>query len=478
MLNRKLLEILQRLQPGEVKKLRLFLQSPYFTYGVSKDVLTLFDLILRYGADGSSAELDKKRLSKQLFPDKPYLENKKNPIDNLASSLLALTKKFLFIQSAEDTTSDMMKELAVARFYMKFGLEERFLASEQVMRQLLEQQKKEGVALYLEQYFLEELATDFNALFTNYEKIVASQVQKMKALDQFFRVSKLEIMCLLLYHQRLTKLDMYQPDAQMIALLERLSGEENRVAGLFAKVLDMLQHPEDFSRVSLLEKDLEAISHLIAPVHLQNFAGFLRNFYIKRHQRTGQDMHFAAYFDLITRHLEAGYLYHEEKIFYLSLRNLVITGLRTGAYDKVLEILNNHPPERITGTMHPNEVHHLYLAFYYFEVKDYERAEQCLSYYDFQNINLRIQAEIVRIKIFYETDNPLLEPRVKALVQKVRRAGIAKTHQELYMEFLNKILLLVKYGWDKNSPKRAQLAESIRKSPGHLEKNWLLSHLQ
>lgn len=478
MLNRKLLEILQRLQPAELKKLRLFLQSPYFTYGVSKDVLPLFDLIVRYGADGSSAELDKKRLSKRLFPDKPYQENRKNPIDNLASSLLALTKKFLFIQSAEDTTSEMMKELAVARFYLKVGLEERFLASEQVMRQLLEQQKMEGAALYLEQYFLEELSTDFNALFTDYEKIVESQALKMKALDQFFRVSKLEIMCLLLHHQRLTKLELYQPDAQIVALLERLSGEENRVASLYAKVMDILQHPEDFSRVSTFEKDLEAISHWIAPFHLQNFAGFLRNFYMKRHQSTGQDMHFAAYFDLITRHLEAGYLYHEGKIYYFSLRNLVITGLRAGAYDKVLEILNNHPPERITGTMHPNEVHHLYLAFYYFEVKDYERAEQCLSYYDFQNINLRIQAEIVRIKIFYETDNPLLEPRVKALVQKVRRAGIAKSHQELYMEFLNKILLLVKYGWDKNSPKRAQLAESIRKSPGHLEKNWLLSHLK
>jgi hypothetical protein len=63
-------------------------------------------------------------------------------------------------------------------------------------------------------------------------------------------------------------------------------------------------------------------------------------------------------------------------------------------------------------------------------------------------------------------------------LQKVRRAEIAKQYQERYAELLNKILLLVKYGWDKNNPKRAQLADSIRKTPGVLEKEWLLSHLE
>jgi hypothetical protein len=372
----------------------------------------------------------------------------------------------------------MMKELAVARFYMKFGLDERFLASEQHMRQLQEQQKMEGAALYLEQYFLEELTTDFKSLFTDYEKVVEGQMQKTKALDQFFRIAKLENMCLILHHQQLTKLEVYKPDAQVSSLLENLSGAESRVANLYATVLAILQHPEDFSLVQSFEKDLEAAVQTVAPVHLNNFTGFLRNFYMRRHQRTGQEADLKAYFELATRHLRAGYLYHEGKIYYFSLRNLVMTGLRVGAYDKVLEILKNHPPEQIAGTLHPNEVHHLYLAFYYFEVKDYDRVEQYLSYYDFQNINLRIQAEVLRIKIFYETENPLLEPRVKALVQKVRRAGIAKAHQELYLDFLNKILLLLKYGWDKSNPKRAQLANSISNTPGHYEKNWLLSHLK
>jgi hypothetical protein len=478
MLNRKLLEILQRLQPAEIKKLRLFLQSPYFTYGISKDILSLFDLIIRHGADGMLPALDKKRLSKRFFPDKPYLENKKNPIDNLASSLLTLTKKFLFIQSAEENTSAMMKELAVARFYMKFGLEERFLASEQLMRQLLDQQKMEGASLFLEKYFLEELATDYNALFSDLEKHATTQVLKMNALDHFFSVAKLELLCHLMHLKQMTKLDLPQPDTQITALLNHLSGEENTAANLYRKVLNAFQNLEDFSQVQIFEDYLKAVEHLIAPEHRQNCASFLRNFYMKWFQRTGQAEHFKAYFQLTIQHLEAGYLYHEGKIFSFSLRNIIITGLRIGEYDIVLKILENHPPERIGGTLHPKEVYHLNLAFYYFALKNYERAEQYLTYCDYKNILLSIQAEITRIKIFYETGSPLLEPRVKALLQKVRRAGIAKQYQERYAELLNKILLLVKYGWDKNNPKRAQLADSIRKTPGALEKEWLLSHLE
>ena len=478
MLNRKLLEILQRLQPPEIKKLRLFLQSPYFMYGMSKDILSLFDLIIRHGADGMLPALDKKQLSKRFFPDKPYLENKKNPIDNLASSLLALTKKFLFIQSAEENTSAMMKELAVARFYMKFGLEERFLASEQLMRQLLDQQKMVGASLFLEKYYLEELATDFNALFSDLEKHASTQVLKMNALDQFFSVAKLELLCNLMHLQQMTKMDLPQPDSQVIAWLNHISEEENTAANLYRKVLNAFQNMEDFSKVQIFEDHLKAAGHLIAPEHSQNCASFLRNFYMKRFQRTDQKEHFKAYFQLIIQHLEAGYLYHEGKIFSFSLRNIIINGLRIGEYDTVLKILENHPPERIGGTLHPKEVYHLNLAFYYFAIKNYERAEQYLTYCDYKNIILSIQAEITRIKIFYETGSPLLEPRVKALLQKVRRAGIAKQYQERYADLLNKILLLVKYGWDKNNPKRAQLADSLRKTPGVFEKEWLLSHLE
>lgn len=478
MINRKLIEILQRLQPAEIKKLRLFLQSPYFTYGMSKDILNLFDLIIRHNADGLSPVLDKKQLSAHFFPDKPYLENKKNPIDNLASSLLTLTKKFLFIQSLETNTSDRMKELEVARFYMKHGMEERFLASEQHIRQLLEQEKQAGESLFLEYYQMEKVATDFSALFSGIEKHGFCQVAKAFALDRFYITARTELFCQMAHQMEMLALDSLKQQTQIAAQLKVMKLGENKVSELYWMVLAIYQNPFDFSAVKAFEARLYERQDVIEPAHLQNFMAYLRMFYMKWIQQSDQLERWEQHFQLLTQHLEAGYLYHEGKIFSFALRNITRSGLRIGAHEKVLEVLQKHPPERIGGTLYPQEIHHLLLSFYYFSVKEYELAEQYLTYCDFKDVNFNFQAEITRIKILYETGSPLVESRINALQQKIRRSVLSKQIKGKYDLMLRKFLLLHQYGWDKNNPKRAEIAESVRKMPGLLEKEWLLSHLE
>jgi hypothetical protein len=93
----------------------------------------------------------------------------------------------------------------------------------------------EGASLFLEKYFLEELATDYNALFSDLEKHATTQVLKMNALDHFFSVAKLELLCHLMHLKQMTKLDLPQPDTQIIALLNHLSGEENTAANLYER---------------------------------------------------------------------------------------------------------------------------------------------------------------------------------------------------------------------------------------------------
>ena len=81
MLNRKLLEILSRLEPAETKQLRLFLNSPYFTYGLSsQDIISLFEYIIQHESDEQSAALEKKTGNSALFPDKFFNEKGKSPI--------------------------------------------------------------------------------------------------------------------------------------------------------------------------------------------------------------------------------------------------------------------------------------------------------------------------------------------------------------------------------------------------------------
>ncbi len=481
MLNRKLLEIIKHLNEAEIKRLRHFLQSPYFTYGLSnQEIIKIFEHIVRYKADEHAPALDKQRVSAKLFPGKPYLENEKNPVDTLTSDLLRLVKKFLFIQSAENDTAEAMKELPVARFYRKFDLEDRFWKSVQHMRHSLEQERSRDETYFLNRYHVEEEVSTFKSLFNSSEDDVNIGT-KVQFLENFFATIRMDIVCNMDLQRQMVEFDpAYSPALgdELIRLIRQGAFPENELLPIYLLVFDTINNPTNLEMVDQLQETLEKRKHILPLTHLKNLMAYLRIFVMRRYQKTGKGEYLTQYFELITQHLEAGYLYYDNKIHAASLRNITHNGLRLGAYAKVREILENHPPERIGATRNPKEFHNLNMAIYHLALREYDKAEEHLGYCNFGNVYFSVQAEILRIKIYFETNNELLESRIKALLQKIRRSKMVKAHKERYFSLLNKILLMIKYGWDKHHPRRARLAEEIRNTPGLLEKEWLLNQLQ
>lgn len=480
-MNRKLLEILKRLDAREIKRLRHFLQSPYFTYGLSsQEIILLFEHIIRYGADADAPQLDKRRVSLRLFPDKPYNENGKSPIDTLTSDLFRLTKKFLFVSEAERDSSEVMYELPVARFYRKCGLEERFWKSVQYMRSVSDAEPRQDERYFLDRYFVEEEVHTFKTFFSSTEDD-ANIGSKAFYLEQFFGIARMDTACILnLQRQRVEFQEAHTQELgnELIRLIRGGVFHHNGLAETYLLVFDIINNPDKPELVERLRERLEAQKQDFPIAHLKNLMAYLRIFFIRKYQKSGHPSDFAEYFNLISQHLDEGFLYYDDRILAPLLRNLIHSGLRLGYFDKVREILETHPPERIGGTRHPDEIYNLLHALYYFARKDYANAEKHLVQCSFDDVHFNIQAEILQIKIYYETNSDLLDYRIKALQQKVRRSRMAKEFKERYFALLNKILLLMKYGWEKKSPKRAKLLEEIRNTPGLLEKDWLISHLE
>lgn len=481
MLNRKLLEIIKRLDDAEIKRLRHFLQSPYFTYGLSnQEIIRIFEYIVRYQADERQPALDKRRVSAKLFPDKPYQENGKNPIDTLTSDLFRLIKRFLFIQHAENETAEAMKELPVARFYRKFGLEDRFWKSVHSMRHSLDQEPSRDETYFLNRYYLEEEVSTFKSLYNASEDDVNISA-KVQFLEHFFSISRMDIACNMGLQQQMVEFaPTYSPALgdELVRLIRQNTFPEHELPAIYLLVFDIINNPDNLELVDRLQEQLDKHKYTLPLTHVKNLMAYLRIFIMRRYQKNEQGEYLNKYFELITQHLEAGYLYYDGKVLAAALRNITHNGLRLGAYAKVREILENHPPERIGATRYPNELHSLNMAIYHLALREYAEAEEHLAYCDFDNIYFSVQAEILRIKVYLETNNELLEARVKALQQKIRRSKMVKIHKERYLNLLNKILLIIKYAWDKHHPKRARLAEEIRKTPGLLEKEWLLNQLK
>jgi hypothetical protein len=210
----------------------------------NQEIIKLFEHIVRYGANEHLPELEKKQVNALLFPDKLYNENGKSPIDTLTTDLLRLTKKFLFIQWAENDTSEAMKELPVARFYRKFGLEERFWKSVEHMRSLFDENLYHDEFYFLDRYFVEEEVSTFKALFNSSE-------------DEFAAIGKE-------YENPIYK-NQIAGIRQLINSFEKLEGYDKRIETFQNSILDENERFTSYltSQIEQHQKNLKKLNDFI-----------------------------------------------------------------------------------------------------------------------------------------------------------------------------------------------------------------------
>ncbi|MCW5923495.1 MAG: hypothetical protein KIS77_14220 [Saprospiraceae bacterium] len=72
---------------------------------------------------------------------------------------------------------------------------------------------------------------------------------------------------------------------------------------------------------------------------------------------------------------------------------------------------------------------------------------------------------------------PILDSRIKALGQKIRRSKLSRETKNRYYNFLKKLDKVIKYAWQAKSPKRAKLIAEIRNTPEIVAREWLLEKL-
>ncbi|MEZ4941397.1 MAG: hypothetical protein R3D58_11025 [Saprospiraceae bacterium] len=476
MLNRKLFEVLKELNPAQHKRLRLFLCSPYFNNGVSaENTVRLYDLLVQYNSDESHAALAKKKVHALFFSDTPYRENAKSPIDNLASQLFQLVRQFLAQTELERDFGSVYDYLAPARFYRMHALEERFWQIMTAARKALNSAPQRDDTYYFQKFLLEQEEAKFRGLYNSSQddnNLAAAQ----ESLDRYYSIIKLDYACVLAYQSSIAQLEdaslplLYNELMALTASGKSLDLPVNQVYRLIIQLL------KESSEKNLLQLDqlLKTYKDQINPNSFKNLNAFYRILWTKHYFRDGKSAPLERIFKIYREHLERGYFYLEDRIPTSSFNNLVIYGLRVGETAWVKKLLDDHPPERICGTRHPHEIHSLCMAEYYFVLKEYDQAHDCLQYCNFENPSFTLMSDLILLKIYFETQNELLEFRLKAIDQKIRRTKLSRTAKTRYFNFLKKLDKVIKYGWQKNSPKRTKLIEEIKSVPEIVSREWLL----
>lgn len=476
MLNRKLFEVLKPLNSMQHKRLHLFLSSPYFNNGsMAESSIRLYELILAHDIDETHPALAKEKVQASYFPEIPFQENAKSPVDNLTSLLFRLVRQFLAQSEMERDTAGIYDYLALARFYRMHALEERFWQNMKAARKALEEQSLRDENYYFPKFLMEQEELKFRGLYNSYQddnNLAAAQ----ESLDRCFSILKMDYASNLGYQKSIAELEdalrplFYKEIMELTAPGKPL---QLPVIDIYRLIIQLLETCTE-EGLKQLDNMLRIYKPQISLEKFKNMKTFYRILWSKHYFKRGESVPLANIFDIYREHFEEGYFYLDDMIPAHNFNNLVIFGLRVGETTWVKKLLDDHPPTRICGTRYPDEVYNLYLAEYYFAQKEFDAAHDCLHHCNFENPSFNLKSDLILLKIYYETKNELLEFRMKAFDQKTRRTRLSRTVKMRYFNFLKKLDKVIKYGWQKNSPKRAKLIEEIKSVPEIVSREWLL----
>ena len=481
MINRKLLEVLIRLSAEEHRKLRLFLQSPYYyqqLWRSVQDILRFYDYIMAHGADEQSPALEKAVVSALFFPEKTFREKEKGPVDALASDLFGLVRHFLHTNELDNRQQDIKAMLSLLRFYRKFGMDERFIQTEQNLRKLLEAYPHKDATYYNLCLSLAEEVFCYSSILTHAE-LEQESLQVHHHLDMYYTLRKLDYQSAMQTQGLLIEQSVNTPQSRdlndaVVQFAASAEGLKNPGILLFQQVGQLNRDPDNFELLTAFGQLLDTHESELSFDLLSSLCTYYRNFYARRYSRTGDPELQRALFQILKTHWEKGLLYYDGYLHVANLMMLTAHSLKLGQTDFIRQILEQHPPERLCGTKYPKEACDLNWAEYHFYLKNYDTAADYLVYKPFEHPMLGVFAEGLLVKIYFETNNELLSTRLKALDQKVRRSKLARDTKQRYYNFVRLLDKIERYRYPTHKNKLAALSEEIKNTPNVLHRDWLL----
>jgi len=480
MVNRKLLEIIGLWGKEAQKEFQIFLASPYFNKGVQATVLLQFyNLVLKYGANPEHPKLGKEAVVKHLFGGARAEKKEFSRLDKLGSGLLALAEQYLAQKEYESRQSDARKLLALMKFYRIHHKDHRAWQAKEAAFKALEAAPWRDAWHYFDAFELHGEVANMGLPYSTLKKDLGLDLAD-QALDKFFVAAKLEIEVTKLMQSHLSNAK-HQPTRLTDAARNWIPAPGEEIPALIELQNDLIKMFERLpgaAEAIAFENKITVFRHLF-PYELTRYLyTCCRGVITLLWGQFQDDLNIRqAAFQLFKRHLEEGYLLFDGKINTNSLRTLLAFSLSADETAWAKKLLEDFPPESLFGTKHSTEFCQLNWAYYYFFLKDYDNAEKHLRFSSFENQLFGLMAEIQLIKIYYETGNELLEARMKALDQKIRRTSHTEAWKLQFSNFLKMLEKLLRAHQTNENAARLGLLNELSTSTAVYSKEWLLEKL-
>ena len=478
----KLLKVILRLPPDAYPALQRFLQSPYFQGQRRADEqLALFEYLWAGRATEDPQYFDKEVTYARLFPEQQRFKGK---LEKLMSRLFRSVEAFLVQRQLEKDRTERQDLLALLSAYTDLQLPGLVELRRKKLANQLDQMTPDNPHHFWERQELERRITEFQS-FSGLRDSDLNLPATHHQFDLYYLLAKLELACqLLARHLFDFKVEPLDDSLEALDLLEPLYLKKYAAIPVIQVYHQAYQLLRSFwsldhrQRYIQFRDLLEEHNDTLSEEHLKTLQTIARSFCLRQYQ-IGVAGYRSYTFELYQKHLLRGWLYHKGRLLQSLFSNIVTLALREKAYDWTRQFLEDHR-DRTTGSDTAEAVYNYNLSQYYFYTQQYDAALNLLSD-SYRDPYYKVSAKRLEIKILYETESDLLDPRMdafKIFIYRLPEGSFNRRSKEMNRNFID-LLRQIKLPKTLGHPDRIdKLAEKVRASPQLSDKEWLLDKLE
>lgn len=467
----KLLSVLNKLDKKERKRLRAFIQSPYF--GLREEAVRLLEILLQKKDEWEEKEWTDEDLFALLYPNQVYDKAKIHRARSFAFDVL---EQFIIFESMQSQV--IPQRFCLLEFYTERDFPKLYEGEEKTLRQLLGKEKKMSSDLQNWQLLLEYRNAIFQTKYTTREQISSLELWNEK-VECFYVSKKLEYFSTLLNNKLI-----FNTQKTPHLLSEILSRVENEaflqkvpVINVYYHSIQMLLHPEEYAYFSRFMQIMETESAHFMRVEVQNFYKYAINYCIRQINYGKKQFEiglFEIYKALITNEL---ILMESGNITTSSFKNVVASALKVNEIEWAKAFVEQY--KNFLQAEEREDVSNYCLATLKFQQKEYKIVCRLLINIKPADVFFDLSARRLLMKTYYEMEEmELLNDGINRFrVFLTRNKLISEKHKKSNQNFAILISKLL------NLPIQAQnkaldLSKTLAELNPIVEKNWLSAKIE
>ena len=476
MFNSSLLETLSVFTVDELADFQKFVHSPYFNDGPNaRECVTLWETLRPYAPDFSHPNLAAEQVYGRVYPGRAFMKGK---LDVAMSRLHQLAKQFAALVTPTDF--EVPENLRLAAFFRQRGLPQRATPLLEKLRTDQDQNPVHDARYWRERH----LAESEQHLLANDLRNRHSQqhlTESIRSLHRTHLVQSLYLLNGLFFSHSQSNTDNTLAEnlaAGIPVAIQIADLDHEPLLRLLKTGFDFVRTPEQHGEAALRAfwQDLEANAHLLPNEMLRALFIYARNhctWHYNRGKLEFADLNLALFKSCFQR----GLLYENGKIQSSTYLNMVQAGLIARDFEWLAEVMPQCR-NRIVGVPLPAELYNYTLANYHYHLREYDRAlDLLLDGSDDLFNNLMVRK--LELKIYYETNSPLLDPKIENFKLFVFRQGKKHLPPDIF-QMNNTFIDLLRgmVGAFGNKSKAQKLLEKAEAAPLLAERPWLLDQLR